>query len=46
MKRADGSYGTNMIKRQGSNVMKLFFGRGTTDQLLWNASGNTQWAVE
>ena len=46
MKRAAGSYGTIMIKRQGSNVMKRFFGGGVMDQLLRDASGNPQWAVE
>ena len=39
MKRADRSDETVMIRRQGSNVMKRFFGGGVTDQLLQDTSG-------
>jgi hypothetical protein len=34
------------MSRQSSTEVQRFFGGGVTDQLLWDTSGNTQWAVE
>jgi nucleotide-binding universal stress UspA family protein len=42
----DGSFGTIVVTRHGSNGLKRFFGGGITDQLLREASGYTLWVVE
>lgn len=42
----NGSFGTIVVTRHGSNGLKRFFGGGITDQLLREASGYTLWVVE
>ena len=42
----NGSFGTIVVTRHGSNGLKRFFGGGITDQLLRDASGYTLWVVE
>jgi nucleotide-binding universal stress UspA family protein len=41
-----GGYGTIVVSRHGSNVVKRLFGGGITDQLLRDASGYTLGVVE